>query len=735
MKKTISILMCFLAVVLIGIGVCQESNNQILTYGNLEKTYCDTFMVPDRDEICDPDILFQILLKTARESSANIIRTSLSDGEKEGAYELVKYVLIQSENSQYLRSYEMQSGTMLTTEDTMNANSIVFVSTKDIGEAEQVGRIKSHMLHMDVTVRPLSALFDYSKANGLYYVELTGNATIEDFQNALHENILEYTGIDVDVSELEGQQSTVGIPYMDLTQYYIVLGFVILLFILLVFYYLLKKRRDVAIMRLMGTKDFSIWKKMFAEPIAVFPVVIILLTILVSVIMNDWSYGVGRVTSLLLFYVLTVLFFGVAYKLATRKLIFSSALKGQNYTTGILALQTIAEIICLVFILYSGASAFVALGNIQQSMNQYHSWAVAEDYGVFYPLKIGNEQTAEEADHRDAVIGNELYHELNERGALLIDASQFEDGYLEVNAGYISAAYEQSIKVNPNYLQAFTVLDEYGAEVLIDESESALILLVPETEKENEEDIIDYYSNQQLSFRDIDSDVYGIETDPVDNQEIRIIWTQSGQHIFTFNTSANVDIEGITDPILVVYTEGNSYVCQRIGVLGKGNPDPLKVKLIGTSKETYDSLNSILKELDLDDNLTALISVNDQAQETLTVMRANLMIALRLLAVLLIMMVYLIYQSTYLVFEKHKKEYAVKQLFGMRWNKIYGKQCAVKIALIVAIIVVYAIFIKLGGISYILLAAGLMIGIQLIVMSLCITRQLRTKRSDIMKGV
>lgn len=180
---------------------------------------------------------------------------------KEGAYELVKYVLIQSENSQYLRSYEMQSGTMLTTEDTMNANSIVFVSTKDIGEAEQVGRIKSHMLHMDVTVRPLSALFDYSKANGLYYVELTGNATIEDFQNALHENILEYTGIDVDVSELEGQQSTVGIPYMDLTQYYIVLGFVILLFILLVFYYLLKKRRDVAIMRLMGTKIFLSGKR------------------------------------------------------------------------------------------------------------------------------------------------------------------------------------------------------------------------------------------------------------------------------------------------------------------------------------------------------------------------------------------------------------------------------------------------------------------------------------------
>lgn len=735
MKKFITILMCILAVILIGISVCQESNNQILTYGNLEKTYCDTFMVPDRNEICDPDVLFQILSKTARESSANIIRTSLSDGESEGSYELVKYVLLQSDNSQYVRSYEMQSGTMLKTEDTMNANSIVFVSTKVTGEAEQVGTIQSHMLHMDVTVRPLSALFDNSKANGLYYVEITGDATLEDFQNALHENIFEYTGIDVDLSELKEHQSTVGIPYMDLTQYYIVFGFVILLFILLIFYYLLKKRRDVAIMRLMGTKDFSIWKKIFAEAIVVFPVVIILITVLVSVIMNDWDYGIGRITSLLLFYVLTVLFFWLAYKLATRNLIFSSALKGQDYTSGILALQIIAEVICIVFILYSGASAFVDFCNIQQSMNQYHSWGVAENYGVFYPLKIGNEQTAEEADHRDAVIGNQLYHELNERGALLIDDSQFEDGYLKVNAGYISTAYEQSIKVNPNYLQAFTVLDEYGEEILIDENESTLILLVPETKKENEEDIINYYSNQQLSFRDIDRDIYGIEADAPKNQGIRIIWTQPEQHIFTFNASANVDIEGITDPILMVCTESNSCVCQRIGVLGKGNSDPLKVKLIGSSKETFDALSSILRELDLDDNLTALISVNDQARETLTVMKANLVIALRLLAVLLIMMVYLIYQSTYLVFEKHKKEYTVKQIFGIRWNKIYGKQCSMKIALIVAITMGYAIFIKLGGISYILLAAVLMIGIQVVVMSLCISRQLRTKRSDIMKGV
>lgn len=735
MKKFITILMCILAVILIGISVCQESNNQILTYGNLEKTYCDTFMVPDRDEICDPEVLFQILSKTARESSANIIRTSLSDGEREGSYEIVKYVLIQSDNSQYFRSFEMQSGSMLTTEDTTNVNYIGFVSTKATGEAEQVGKIQSHMLHMDVTVRPLSALFHYSKANGLYYVELAGNATIEDFQNALHENILEYTGIDVDVSELEGQQSTVGIPYMDLTQYYIVLGFAILLFILLVFYYLLKKRRDVAIMRLMGTKDLSIWKKMFVESIAVFTVFIILLTILVSVIMNDWSYGVGRVTWLLTFYVLTILFFGLAYILVTRKFIFSSALKGQNYTSGILALQTIAEIVCIVFILYFGASAFVDLGNIQQSMKQYHSWAVAEDYGVFYPLKSGNEQTEEEADHRDAVIGNQLYHELNKRGALLIDASQFEDGYLEVNAGHISAAYEQSIKVNPNYLQAFTVLDKYGEAVSIDESESELILLVPETEKENEKDIINYYSNQQLLSRDVDRDVYGIEADASENQRIRIIWTQPEQHIFTFNASANVDIEGITDPILEVCTESNSCVCERIGVLGKGNSDPLKVKLTGSSKETFDSLSSILRKLDLDDNLTALISVNDQARETLTVMKANLMLALRLIAVLLMTIIYLIYQSTYLVFEKHKKEYTVKQIFGIRWNKIYGKQCSMKIALIVAITIGYAIFIKLGGISYILLAAGLMIGIQVVVMSLCISRQLRTKRSDIMKGV
>lgn len=735
MKKIISILMCILAVAVIGIRICQESNTQILTYGNLEKEYCETFMIPDEDEICNPEILFWTLTETAQMCSANIIKTRLIDGENSGDYELVKYILVGSENSLYLQQFDLQDGRMLTSADTSDLDFDGFVSTKDYETESQIGWIGSNMLNMDVTVYPLARIFDYSKADGLYYVELAGKSTMENFLQTLHDNIQKYTGVDIDVSELYGAQSTVGIPYADLTQYYIVFGFICILFALFVLYYLFRKRRDAAIMRLMGTKNSIICKELFFEPLAVFPVFGLLAALAIWMFSGSFWYSVKVTYCIWLLYDACIVFFVLAYRMANRNLAYSAALKGQQFTRGILAIHMIAEALCLLFVLYAGAGAYTNIISLGQDMKRYENWSIAEDYGVFYPLYTGDDQTSDEQDERDIAIGGALYTELNERGALFVDATEFEDEYQELNAQYVTNTWEYSLKVNPNYLEAFQVLDENGQQIEVSEEEESLVLLVPENYKDEEEAILRYYLADQTSYREVDTDIYGLETTVSETQQIKIIWTKTDQQVFTFDSSVSMDVAGITDPVIVVLTENNSYVCQRLGVLGSGNSDPLKVKLSGTSKETYDELYEVLDELGLSDNLKALVSVNEQANETLALMKANLILAVRLILVMLLLLVYLIYQSTVLIFEGRKKEYAVKQLFGLHPIRIWGKGCMCAAGILLLVVLIYALFIGYGGAIYILMAAAAITALQLITMYLCISRQLRMKRSDILKGV
>lgn len=727
--------MCILALALIGVSICQESNTQILAYGNLEKEYCETFMVPDEDEILYPETLLAILTETAQMCTANIIKTSLTDGENSGDYELVKYLLVGGENSPYLQQFDLLGGRMLTSADTTDLDSDVFVSTKGYETESQIGRIRSNMLNMDVTVYPLARIFDYSKADGLYYVELAGESTMEDFYQTLHDNIQKYTGADIDISELYGAQSTVGIPYTDLTAYYIAFGLVCILFALFVLYYLLRKKRDVSIMRLMGTKNSIIWKKLFLESLGVFPIFGLLAALAVWIFSDSFWYSVKVTACIWLLYIVCIGFFVFAYRMANRNPAYTSALKGQQYTRGILAIHTIAAALCLLFVLYAGAGAYTNIISIGQDMKRYENWSIAEDYGVFYPLYIGDDQTSAEQDERDIAIGGALYQELNKRGALFVDATEFEDKYQELNAQYKMNAYEYSLKVNPNYLEAFQVLDENGAQIEVSEDEESLVLLVPENYKDEEEAIIQYYLAGQASYREVDTDIYGLETTVSETQQIKIIWTKIDQQVFTFDSSVSMDVSGITDPVIVVLTENNSYVCQRLGVLGNGNSDPLKVKLSGTSKETYDELYEVLDELGLSDNLKALVSINEQANETLALMKANLMLAVRLVLVMLLLLVYLIYQSTALIFEGRKKEYAVKQLFGLHPIRIWGKECICAAGILLLVVLIYALFIGYGGALYILMAAAAITALQLITMYLCISWQLRMKRSDILKGV
>lgn len=735
MQRFISIIMCILIGILTYISIIQDSNKQILFYGNLERNMTATFYIPDNQDICNPEIFYQVISKTAKETSSNIIKTRLVDGTEKGNCVLEKYMLICNPDSRYLQAYDLKSGNMLSSAHTDEISARYCVSSANTNTKEQIGRLNTTMRHLQISLYSFGYLFDNAKANGLYYVDLNPDTDIEQFKSVLKDNIKDICGLDLDVSDFDGKYSTLGVPYTDLTTYYCVFAFILLLFILFSLYYLLISKKHISIMKMMGTKDWSVIKKLFRIPLKSYPIFYLLALLLVFIFNPNVSYAFRRTMPCIFLYGFILVFFPLAYFLLNKHIFQASTLKGKNYATGVLYLQIFAEVICLLSLLYSGAGIYTNVNSIMQQTQKYKNWTIAKDYAVFYPVNTGNEYTSEEEDQRDVTFATALYKRLNQDGALYVDGYWYEDAMIEVNKNNHLKDYQRTIQVNPNYLHAYPVYDTEQQPIEIKEEETDFILLVPETYKSKEAEILNYYQEAQSSNRDNDIDIFQVSPDVPESQKVRIIWTKSNQRIFTFNPNISMDTKGIKDPIIEVLTECNSYICQRNPIRGNANSDALKVKLHGNSKNTYRYWSQTLKDLSINDNLPSLISVNDQAQATLSILQADLRFSIEVLVVLFLTLVYLIYQSTFLIFENKKKDYVVKQMFGASWRNIFGKQCGFKLLLLIAVSGFYLFVLRYGGLLYTTIATLIIIGVQILIMYLCIRRQLSQKRSDVLKGI
>ncbi len=671
-------ILCFLTAALAGVRMVQVSNESILRFGNLEKDQAVSFSIPDSDAICEPDTVFAILSATARETSSTIIRTSLTEGAGRDSYVVNKYILLPDDGTEYAGSFPVQSGRFLTAAETLDPDSRAFVSTRDTGEADQTGTIRAHILGMEMNVYPYGRIFGSLKADGLYFVFPGEGVSEEAFLAALQDNITRYSGVLVELSELKGTESKVGMPTRDLTSDFLVLGMVFLLFVLLVFYYLLRGKRKIAVMRLMGTGTGRIWWEMFRTLVIAQPAVLLVLTAVTWAGGRDGLYAAEVMLPAYILFPVCLLFYTGAFALTNGSGIYVHALKGRDYTGGILVIQLIAECAALAAMIYCMSGAYNCVKELRRNAREYQTWTAAGDYGVFYPMYAGDEQTGEEEAQREAVIASELYPYLDAAGMVYVNAHAFEDrsewegsqtSDAEKTWNRTQAEYTQSLEVNPNYLDIFPVLDASGAPVHVSRDESALTLLVPEMMRDAEAEIRDWYENEQLACRENDAQVYGVLPDIPEKQEVRIIWAAPGQKVFTFDPDVN-DTGMIDMPVMEVLTERNSYITQR-QILGTGNTDPAKIRLKDSTEDTYRQMLPVLEELGLADNFKALVSVNEQAEAQLVVTRDGLRLALISMAVFLAVAFYLIYQTTALVFDRNKRRYLVEAVFGVSWQRMY----------------------------------------------------------------
>nr|WGD92948.1 DUF1430 domain-containing protein [Bacillus subtilis] len=202
-----------------------------------------------------------------------------------------------------------------------------------------------------------------------------------------------------------------------------------------------------------------------------------------------------------------------------------------------------------------------------------------------------------------------------------------------------------------------------------------LILLVPEKYKQHREKIIKFFKeDRKESAVAYDEEFLGRHVPKyLKEPNIHIIWTASGQKIFSFNPEVfKAEDNLIIDPIIQVVTENNSLVGDRNTILGNGSRDPLKIKLNNRdSKKTMNILVPYLKKYHLDDNLKYLVSLNQYALNEIKELHSEISSLLALVAVLAVALVLLIVQNSVIYFNKKQQKFVVYRLFGIGFFRTF----------------------------------------------------------------
>ncbi|WP_258840159.1 hypothetical protein [Mechercharimyces sp. CAU 1602] len=330
------------------------------------------------------------------------------------------------------------------------------------------------------------------------------------------------------------------------------------------------------------------------------------------------------------------------------------------------------KVVCATVLVLTGMSLITQYTNLHTQEDRILShkkdmgrWGNMRGYGIaeFY---VGHTTayTIEEELEEQYEVGDELYRLyplFNKIGSVYIDTSQYEEDSLLLNA---NTGGILSVTININYLKEFPAFDLEGNIVEVTESEIDWIVLVPEKYRDREKDIREYfYKDKEMR------DFYLVKDE---GQEMKIIWMENDQYIFSFNPEVfPSQFNKILDPILHVKTENNYLFTYRSGIKGKGLSDPLKLKLIdGSTSLTYEELESELKTYHLDDEVK-ISSLQEYVEEEVNSLQKEINIISLLMLGVFGTFIFLTVQNMIIFFHEHQKRLVVKRIFGIGFYKTY----------------------------------------------------------------
>lgn len=712
------------------------------------------FAIPVLPETTDPEIVADALVRAGQETGVSVIRRA--EGY-DGANERKTIYVLLADASELPGAFPLTAGRFLTPEESRGRTGSV--ATAAAGDPSAVGTIADLGEDDRFLIRPLRTAFDTLAPDGEYRMECRTAGACRAFLErvaALVDDRAPEAALTAEVlatPHAGGGTSTGGVEPVTA-----VIGILFLFVVILIHYSQLARARRTGVLRLHGRGTFEVWFLNTGRLLLVAVGSVGALAVAATTLIpgSTFALGVtvgGAVARLLAGLLLTSFLTCITIS----RLRIADALKDRTDTRALFWTSTALKVAATVALVITGATTAAQVQVIRHQQELLGSWRQASGYAVFHPQAVGDDGEIGGGSDLGRLSNevHDLYDELDARGALYVDASALRtaDRPSSVHETDSGSAHLASLTVNPAYLASFPILGADGKPVVVDESEAEWTVLVPVTMRGQEGDLRRTIQDQRQGVGQLDRSLFhrddGIDTS---TQQVRIIWTQPGQHLFAFDPSLGTEDGGrVTDPVVQVMTRANSVGFDRANMMRGGIADALKVRLDGTPDDTLGELSPTLQRLHLDDNLTHLSTLDDYQAGEVQRLEDDLRLLAITGAVLLVGLLVLTLQSVVLMFERFSRRIVIRRMFGHRLVRRYAEFLGVLAVVWVvqvgcALVADASGYAGLGtataadgsradaGPGGVLVAAAVVLAIELLVSATWLVRLERRRTVDILKG-
>ncbi|MEU0530618.1 hypothetical protein [Amycolatopsis tolypomycina] len=322
--------------------------------------------------------------------------------------------------------------------------------------------------------------------------------------------------------------------------------------------------------------------------------------------------------------------------------------------------------------------AWQQFADLENQREQIAPWEKVQGYGIFYPRLIGNDQQEFETGGNASSVAEarDLYPVLDRAGAIFIDAANYEPS---APGDPTSRWPAPPIQVNTNYLERYPILDEARKAVEIDDGERAWVVAVPEQFKPREAQIRKLLQETRTGGAGITGAVQAEERitgerppEWFTGQQVRIIWTASGQQVFSFDPRVNPGNGNlITDPVIQIMTPSNSLTVDRLNSITGGLNTGLKVRVDADPAVVLNGLAPKLAELKLADNLQYLVSVHEALTTQANDVHSGLTQVTVFGGAALVVMLTLTATITIIGADRLRRRLAVRRFHGVGFARTY----------------------------------------------------------------
>lgn len=704
MKKAIIGFLILACIISFSTVLYQTRAEELSKMAYVEKNIAREFVIPDAGALASPQLVYPIILKTAKQCNVNIFRTEVTFDKNDKA-QIKKYVLL-TDKTHFFDVFRLKSGRFLTAEDTQNSN--FYISTKDSKVTSQVGVLKEFGGNDLVEIKSLKSSYDEFPVADDYYVEVQNDDEFNKFINTLTDNFNEVLSKEIPKQRINSENLVKntdqgGIKDLDKGAGGVFKNYndVILIIVLILFiYYIFNESKRIGIVKMHGISNIRIWYLLIGKLLLTMLVLSEAISLLLIAFIKDTTaqFLYKTIMNQLKIYIIITIVSLFSYVYISRIKI-SDTIKNYKNTFGIFIINTVLKVVCSVLAIIIGLSAFNQIMYISKNQKEMKNWEKIKDYGVFYPIG-GILEPGEDYGHwEEGFIErySKLYPILNKMGSIYICAAQYQELPPEVQKERERIEKEKNIPkliktitVNPNYLKQFPVMDANKKPVYVREDTTDWVVLIPYKYRYNADKIIsNIQKNRKLTLQvmfeyieknhkneKIPDGMIPENIQNHQNQNIEVIWTANNQKIFSFDPEVAPKAHNvIVDPIIQVMTEKNSTMYDKASASGGGLSDPMKVRLINRDALlTYKTLKPTIKELKLDDSLKQLVLPGEFYLKQIYSAEKSLNMSIMELLVILAAIIVLAVQNVIIFFSEYKYKFIVRRIFGTDFFRTY-KEC------------------------------------------------------------